>query len=126
MIWRDKKQCYLPVLDADKQLAFFRYDKRDPLKENQYGIPEPVNRDAQIAAVDLDLVILPLLAFDEHGNRLGTGGGYYDRTFSVLHDKQQKKPFMLGVGYALQQADNLPADEWDIRLDGVLTEKGAR
>lgn len=120
MIWRDKKRCYLPILQKDKTLKFVEYSEGGELKKNQYGIDEPICLDKQIVAVDLDLVIVPLLAYDAEGNRLGTGGGYYDRTFSFRREATSKKPLLLGLGYAEQQAEHLPADEWDIRLDGVI------
>lgn len=148
-IWQANKICYLPVLchEKEKYLQFVKYQYGDSLQRNKYKILEPSHLSQKIAANELDLVIMPLLAFDLHGHRLGTGGGYYDRTFEFLHEaavdaarldtKAQKaavdavrikskvqKPFMLGLGYALQQAETLPTEEWDVHLDAVLTEKG--
>ena len=125
-IWHANKQCYLPVLcdEKDKFLQFVKYQYGDSLRRNKYKILEPTNLSRKIIASELDLVITPLLAFDLHGHRLGTGGGYYDRTFAFLRDAVIRKPFMLGLGYTVQQTESLPAEEWDIRLDAVLTEKG--
>ncbi len=120
-IWQTNKICYLPIV-LNKKLLFGRYDKEDELKLNQYGILEPMDQHQIVDAGQLDLVIMPLLAFDVHGHRLGTGGGYYDRTFEFLKN-EKKKIWMIGLGYASQQTDNIPVDSWDVVLDGVLTEK---
>lgn len=121
-IWRANKHCYLPILNEDKTLKFVRYNKGDALCPNRYSIQEPLNREDEIPAEQLDLVITPLIAFDRQGHRLGTGGGYYDRSFAFLKNHSGKQPFMLGIGYAAQQADDLPSDEWDVCLDAVVTE----
>lgn len=123
-IWQAKKTCYLPVLLADKSLAFVCYQNGEALHHNRYGILEPVNISRQLAASELDIVIMPLIAFDDQGHRLGTGGGYYDRTFAFLPLSKTHKPLCLGLAYAAQQAEQLPADAWDIALNSVITEKG--
>jgi 5-formyltetrahydrofolate cyclo-ligase len=124
VIWEANKQCYLPMVGKDKHtLHFIRYDKEDALQANRFGILEPVDVSREISPSQLDLVIIPLLAFDLHGYRLGTGGGYYDYTFEFLKNAAAKKPFLLGLGYAAQQAEKLYTDNWDITLNGILTEK---
>jgi 5-formyltetrahydrofolate cyclo-ligase len=126
MIWREKKDCYVPVLapKQEQHLCFVHYAYGDALRKNVYSILEPVNINEQIAPDALDLVIVPLLAFDAEGHRLGTGGGYYDRTFAGLREKSDKRPQFIGLAYKAQQAEALPADPWDIALDGVVTEEG--
>ncbi|HSW92875.1 MAG TPA: 5-formyltetrahydrofolate cyclo-ligase [Gammaproteobacteria bacterium] len=122
LIWRAQKKCYLPVL-SDDSLDFFLYEKNTTLQPNRYQIPEPVT-DKKIALDQLDIVLLPLVGFDETGNRLGMGAGYYDRTFH--QNTALKKPFLLGLGYEVQQVSELPKAVWDVPLDGVLTEKNMR
>lgn len=123
-IWQGKKTCYLPVLAKDeKSLLFVLYEYGDALHFNPFSILEPVNITRQIAANSLDLVITPLVAFDSMGHRLGTGGGYYDRTFAFLNADQVQTPRMVGLAYAAQQAGAVPADPWDISLQEVITEK---
>lgn len=122
-IWQKNCTCYLPVITVDQQLQFFPYQEGDAVQANRFAILEPVKREQPIAPKDLDIVITPLLAFDQAGHRLGTGGGYYDKTFAFLHDNYYRKPFFLGLGYAQQWAEEVPADPWDINLDGVLTEE---
>jgi 5-formyltetrahydrofolate cyclo-ligase len=125
-IWSANKYCYLPVLTGENEnsLTFVRYNSGDPLHMNRYQIPEPANITNTISPFDLDIVLTPLVAFDLRGCRLGTGGGYYDRTFSFLHGGVSRKPLIIGLAYALQQADSIPDDPWDISLDGVVTESG--
>lgn len=124
-IWRAKKQCYLPVLSAEnkKLLTFVNYRYGDALHTNRFGILEPAKITRTLAAADFDLVITPLLAFDTAGHRLGTGGGYYDYTFAFMKTVSLKKPSLVGLGYAAQQAPSLPDDPWDIQLNAVITEK---
>jgi 5-formyltetrahydrofolate cyclo-ligase len=127
-LWQANKACYLPVLKETQPTAldFASHNKGDHLQANRYAILEPV-LSANIKKIEtrqLDLVLTPLLAFDRQGHRLGMGGGYYDRSFAFRLDKTIKKPLLIGLAYALQEATSLPADPWDVNLDGVLTEQG--
>jgi len=121
-----KKKFYLPVLSPihDKQLDFVQWDYKTQFKKNIYAIPEPlITASNQILIEQLDLVVMPLLAFDASGNRLGMGGGYYDRSFAF---KQQnpalKTPLLVGYAYQFQQQNRLLAQAWDIPLDAYVTE----
>ncbi len=118
------RQVLLPALRGN-QLWFFPYDRHTPLALNRFGIPEPdVAAHTRCRPRDLDLVLVPLVAFDESGNRLGMGGGYYDRAFSYLRNRAfWKKPLLLGVAYEFQRLETLAAHRWDIPLQGVATEK---
>jgi 5-formyltetrahydrofolate cyclo-ligase len=112
-IWQAGKTCYLPlVLKPKKELGFAVYQENQSLNPNCYQV---------VPASQLDLVILPLIAFDVLGYRLGSGGGYYDATFSS--SSSSAKPSLLGLGYQLQEVPKLPHDTWDIPLAGVLTEQ---
>jgi len=73
----------------------------------------------------LHVLIVPLVGFDDNGNRLGMGGGYYDATLSFLRRRRiWRKPFLIGLAYECQRAARIPSETWDIRLDAVLTETG--
>jgi 5-formyltetrahydrofolate cyclo-ligase len=116
----------LPCVQDDGTLAFAPWRAGDPLATNRFGIPEPdVARASLLPAEEMHLVLLPLLAFDAAGNRLGTGGGFYDRSFAFRRARPAP-PLLVGVGYAFQQVDALGAEDWDVPLDGVLTEDGSR
>ena len=96
---------------------------------NEFGIPEPLLRSRRVTAITrLDLVLTPLVGFDEQGNRLGMGGGFYDRSFAYLRQRQRwRKPHLLGVAFELQNCEQgLPHQQWDVPLDGVVTESGVR
>ncbi len=123
------RECYLPVLDSLRaaRLWFMPYRPGDRLVLNHFGIGEPaLGARARVPANELDLVLLPLLAFDDSGNRLGMGGGYYDRSLACLrHRRHWRRPALYGVAYAFQHITTLQAEPWDVPLDGCLTERGA-
>lgn len=125
--WAMKKMCYLPVLNtltAD-QLRFAPYHQDTPLQKNCFGIPEPhVSENHLLRAYSLDLILVPLVAFDINGNRLGMGGGFYDRTLSYLkHRRFWRKPHIYGTAYDFQKIDALSRHAWDIPLHGIVTDK---
>jgi 5-formyltetrahydrofolate cyclo-ligase len=130
MAWERGKQVFLPVLNRlyGNRLWFFPYTPETRLVTNRFGILEPPMKPFMpIPAWTLDLVLTPLVAFDAKGNRLGMGGGYYDRTFAFLRESQRNKPRLLGVAHDLQRTNKiLPRQIWDIPLQGVLTESGLR
>ena len=118
------KVCYLPVITPAKSLWFARYEHGDALTPNRFGIPEPARIGLPLlSARVLDLILTPLVAFDDHGNRLGMGSGFYDRTLSFLrHRLVWRKPRLLGVAHELQHLTALQAASWDVPLDGVATD----
>lgn len=124
-IWRAGKKCYLPVLCEGKALSFVGYEDGDTLDVNQYGILEPFNFAKKIAHEKLDMVLMPLVAYDAMGARLGMGGGFYDRTFAFIY-AQHVSPHLAGLAYTSQFSEDLPTDPWDIKLNSVITEQGIR
>lgn len=119
------KFCYLPTLlpNVTPQLQFVEYQSEDPLTLNRLGILEPMLNDRKIiSAESLDLALVPLIAFDKKGGRLGMGKGYYDCTFAFHKTDPNSKPFLLGIAYDLQRVSDLPLEAWDVPLDGVVTE----
>ena len=116
------KHLALPVIGRDQRMDFFAYDFQTRLVPNRYGILEPAPSACYIRTLALDLVLTPLVAFDERGNRLGMGGGFYDRHFAGTPPGM--RPLLVGVAHELQRAESLPTAPWDQPLDAVLTEAG--
>lgn len=120
------KQVYLPILVPflDNRLWFARYKPGQAMRCNQFGIPEPTySAKTLVSARTLDLILVPLLAFDHQHHRLGMGGGYYDRTFQFRNvHGHWNKPLLLGLAYEFQRVASLPQKSWDVALDRVATE----
>jgi 5-formyltetrahydrofolate cyclo-ligase len=114
------KSCYFPVLnEKELTLSFLPATPTTPFKKNRYDIAEPdVNHDLAISIEELDLVLIPLVAFDVRCARLGMGAGYYDRTF-----KDKENCSLFGVGYQFQRVDHLESEPWDIQLHAVITQR---
>ncbi|SFO28879.1 5-formyltetrahydrofolate cyclo-ligase [Candidatus Pantoea varia] len=120
-LWHMKKAVYLPVLHpfSPGNLLFLRYSSDTPLHTNKLRIPEPPLDIRQLITLDqLDLMMVPLVAFDKHGQRLGMGGGFYDRT---LQNWRQHGFLPVGLAHDCQQVDSLPVEEWDVPLPAVMT-----
>ena len=111
----------LPILDEGRSLRFAPWRPGDPLVTNRYGIPEPdVLPGSALPAAEMAMVVLPLVGFDAHCNRLGMGGGWYDRTLAFR--TARRTPLLVGAAFALQQVEALTPRPWDVRLDLVCTE----
>lgn len=126
--WSANKDIYLPILSPIKNsLYFVPYDENSEFRYNRFNIAEPICHQSQwVKASQLDLILLPLVAFDLHGNRVGMGGGFYDRTLAYLqHRTHWRKPALIGLAHEIQKADQLIRQNWDIPLSGIITEKQA-
>lgn len=125
--WAMGKHCYLPVLSPafHNRLWFAPYRPDTPLRHNQFRIAEPaLSWRSMRPAAAIDLVLTPLVAFDGTGNRLGMGGGFYDRTLAYLmHRTHWRKPLLIGTAYAFQQVAQLSHAPWDVPLHGIATEQ---
>jgi 5-formyltetrahydrofolate cyclo-ligase len=121
--WARNLRVFAPIL-AGKQLNFAALNSDSEVTKNRFGILEPVyTNDTLVNPMELDIVIVPLLAFDTSLNRLGMGAGYYDRTFSF--SKQQvghPQPLLVGIGYSFQHVAALEAQSWDVPMHVVITE----
>ena len=120
------KKIYLPVLSPLKNSLYFApYETNSRFSSNRFNIPEPICHPSKwINARQLDLLLLPLVAFDTQGNRLGMGGGFYDRTLAYLrHCQHWKKPALAGLAHEIQKVGRLDTQSWDIPLDYIITEK---
>lgn len=120
-LWQQHKQVYLPVLHpfSAGNLLFIRYTPETLLTPNRLRIPEPPLDVRQIIPLDqLDVMFVPLVAFDKQGQRLGMGGGFYDRT---LQHWRSHRFLPIGLAHDCQQVDTLPTESWDIPLPAMLT-----
>lgn len=126
MAHRQGKHCYLPrIRSEDFTLSFHRWHPDTTLVTNTYGIPEPGPDTSPRQTLFLDLVLTPLVGFDERGNRIGMGAGFYDRTFAFRHRFHHwRGPLLIGTAWECQRVAAIPAESWDVPLDGVVTESG--
>ncbi len=118
------KQLQLPVLRPGGRLGFVHWRPGAVMRRNRFGIAEPVG--ARVLPARLDLVLLPLVAFDATGGRLGMGGGFYDRTFAWMTKagSARRRPLLVGLAHSFQRVERLPREAWDVPLAAVATERG--
>jgi len=119
------KRFHLPILPPRGKLRlwFGGFQSGARLIVDRFGILEPVGRD-RVRAEDLDLILLPLVAFDRTGGRIGMGGGYYDASLSFIRRSQRVRPVrVIGAAHHFQQVERIPKDTWDVPLHGVVTDR---
>lgn len=124
--WRQGHQLCVPIIGGRYgRMHFARYMPGSRLRANRYGIDEPCEKRPHVQYAQIDVVLVPLVACDSKGNRLGMGGGYYDRFFYRRHLRQYyRRPLYVGICHALQTVTSLPAQPWDLQLDAAVTENG--
>ncbi len=107
----------LPIIKENYQMDFFMWSKNEPLKINKYGIPEPISKKK----VYPDLIFVPLVAYDKNLNRLGYGGGFYDRYIEKI--EKIKKVTKIGLSFSFQKLKKIPINKYDKKLDFIITDK---
>ena len=112
-----KANIFLPIIRENKQMDFFEWINKDPLRINKYGIPEPI----LVKKVYPDLIFVPLVAYDPDLNRLGYGGGFYDRYLEKI--AKIKKILKIGLGFSYQELKKIPIQNKNRNLDLIITEK---
>ena len=119
-----RKRIALPVAGRDGTLRFYRYRRTTPLTPNRFGIMEPApGASVYVSPLSLKVLLVPLVAFDDRGVRLGMGAGYYDRYLGRI--PYGLRPRLVGLAHEAQRSSEaLPCAEWDVPLDSVVTEKG--
>ena len=107
----------LPVIKKNNQMDFFKWSNNDPLKINKFGIPEPISSKKFYP----DILLVPLVGYDNDLNRLGYGGGFYDRYIEKI--EKIKKVIKIGLAFSYQKIKNMPLSKYDKKLDFIITEK---
>ena len=123
---KSSKKCFLPVIHPLKinRLHFARYRQNSRLIANRFGILEPSLRTTKMVPPwSLDLILMPLVGFDRRGNRLGMGGGFYDRTLAFTARSQHPAPRLVGLAYSFQELESISPQRWDIPVDHIITEQ---
>tara|TARA_B110000438_G_C15779406_1_gene635594 strand:- start:838 stop:1380 length:543 start_codon:yes stop_codon:yes gene_type:complete len=115
--YKKKYKISLPVIKKNFEMDFYEWSFNDPLKINQYGIPEPNSKNLLYP----DIILVPLVAFDKNLNRLGYGGGYYDRFIDKLI--KRKKILKIGLALSIQKINEIPITKYDKKLDYIVTDK---
>lgn len=124
--WANNINTYLPVIHpfSKGHLLFLKYHQHSVMKSNQYGILEPkLNVNEVLPIENLDIIFTPLVAFSSQGERLGMGGGYYDRTLASWYKNKQKnnKPYPIGLAHDCQKVASIPTQHWDIPIPEIIT-----
>lgn len=124
-LWDRGQRVVLPGLPPfGRQLRFLEYWPESRLRQGRFGLWQP-QRGAVVPPRHIDLVLLPLVGFDPAGNRIGQGGGFYDRSFAFRREPRcWRHPKLVGIAYRLQRLDALPRQAWDVPLDAAVTESG--
>jgi len=117
---KKKFKITLPVIKSSNEMSFKSWAFKEPLYVNKFGILEPKNSKKKIIP---DLIMVPLVAFDNHLNRIGYGKGYYDRSLRKI-SKKKKNVISLGIAYSFQKCHKVPVNKHDFKLDYIFTEKG--
>lgn len=121
---KEGKKIYVPRTEfSTKLMNAVRIENFDNLVESRYGILEPKKDEPFIDPNDLDLIVVPGVAFDKNGGRVGYGAGYYDRYFKRINNENKSKIIKLVLAYDFQLIDKVPTDEEDVLIDAVMTEK---
>ena len=107
----------LPIIKKKHQMDFYKWDIHDPLKISSFGIPEPLN----LTKVYPDVLFVPIVAFDKHRNRIGYGGGFYDRYLDKI--SKIKKCITIGLAFSHQKVKRIKTEKFDKKIDLILTEK---
>ena len=114
---KENYQISLPKIKKNFQMDFYYWSTKEPLAINKFGIPEPTSSKVTYPS----FLLVPLLAFDKNLNRIGYGGGFYDRYIRKL--KKNKKILTIGLAYSYQKVKKIPVNKYDIKLDFIVTDK---
>ncbi|WP_294405087.1 5-formyltetrahydrofolate cyclo-ligase [uncultured Clostridium sp.] len=120
----DGKEIFVPrTVFKTKAMDAVKITSLEKLKKDRYGIPEPEEDASHINPDKLDLIVVPGVAFDNRGGRIGYGAGYYDRYFKKISKERSKIIKKIALAYNFQVIENVPMDEQDVKIDCIITEK---
>lgn len=125
LAWQQTKTVVLPILEPNDsgQLVFQEYSADSPMQTNKFGIAEPILDDQnRVNLGTIDMMLVPLVGFDKHANRMGMGGGFYDRTLADIY-QNRSRPLLVGVAHSCQEVAQLTPAEWDIPMDYIVTDR---
>ena len=125
LAWQQTKTVVLPVLEPTNsgQLLFQEYCADSPMQTNKFGIAEPIlDHHNRVNLSTIDMMLVPLVGFDKHANRMGMGGGFYDRTLAKIY-QNTPRPLLVGVAHSCQEVAQLTPAEWDIPMDYIVTDR---
>ncbi len=115
---------FAPCVGHDQKMVFVPLKQQRKFRTDALGMQTPLTRRPRYSARQLDLIVMPLVGFDLHGNRIGMGAGYYDRALQFT--RVVKRPWLLGYAYRQQQTEPLAAESWDVKLDAIAMASGLR
>lgn len=118
---KTKKNLYVPKIKQGHAMDFVKMTLNSSMVKNRYGIHEPLSKDI-IDANKLDIVLVPIVAFDAKKNRIGMGGGFYDRKFKYIKNTKKKYPLLIGVAFECQKVKKIKPESWDVKLSAIVTE----
>jgi 5-formyltetrahydrofolate cyclo-ligase len=126
--WQRGTEVFVPRITSRRRgrMAFVPWVPGIAERRNTFGIDEPADTRRRVSARQLDVVVLPVVGFDRLGNRLGMGAGFYDRVLRRRLDpsRRWRRPRLVGVAFACQELETIPASPWDVPLDLIVTERG--
>ena len=120
-VHKKNKNLYVPKIKQGHAMDFVKMTLNSKMVKNKYGIHEPLSEDI-IDANKLDIAVVPIVAFDEKKNRIGMGGGFYDRKFKYIKNTQKKYPLLIGVAFECQKVEKIKPECWDVKLSAIVTE----
>lgn len=125
LAWQQNKALVLPILDpkCSGHLVFHEYFADSHMQVNKFGIAEPLlEKNKQVTMAHIDVMLVPMVGFDQQANRMGMGGGFYDRTLANIYQNKDR-PLLVGVAHDAQEVTQLSPAEWDIPMDYIVTDR---
>lgn len=117
-----RSRIFLPRITHFNSARMAFYPSKNKRLKNRYNIVEPLPLGTPTQLISCDIILVPLVAFDRQGNRIGMGAGFYDRALSFKQHNKMSRPLLIGLAHHFQEVDNIRVQDWDIPLDAILTD----